>query len=206
MMQLKLFRRNKKGISTIIASALIVAMTVIAAVALGSTVLQISGQTQSIPQLTMSGTASISDNEIRLTHTGGDVISTGSITFKTYIPDGKFKDYRYEIPNVISSNYENYGYSIMHLSTDNPEKQTWGPYTYYTYNTEYATYGSTQYVAPMQAGDTLVIDFDKSFGTATGQLYDWEDQLMAPKAGEQLIVELCSENQVICTIPITVQP
>ncbi len=97
-MKPKSFKRNNKGISTIIAAALIVAMTVVAAVALGATVLQIPTETQSIQQLTMSGTASVSTNEITLTHLGGDPIHTQSITFKTYIPAGSYEGYRYEIP------------------------------------------------------------------------------------------------------------
>ena len=72
--------RKNKGVSTIIAAALLVAMTVIIGVALGSTVLS-APNVQKLPQLEMSGWASVSANEIKLTHLGGDPINTGSVTF-----------------------------------------------------------------------------------------------------------------------------
>ncbi len=94
----------------------------------------------------------------------------------------------------------------MHLLSDIPEIYDYPPPYGKLTSYKYAGYGLDSYQAPMQAGDTLVIDFRKSFGTATGQLPAWADQLMAPKTGEQFTVELYSGDQIIHTIPITVEP
>lgn len=57
MRKFRIFKANRKGVSTIIAAALIVALTVILAVALGSTVLQVKVP-QKNAQVDISGTAS----------------------------------------------------------------------------------------------------------------------------------------------------
>jgi FlaG/FlaF family flagellin (archaellin) len=205
MMRLRRFRRNTRGISTIIASALIVAMTVIAAIALGSTVLQIPADNQKLPQLTVSGTASIDANEITLTHLGGDPINTETIIFKTYMPEGSYKGYRYEIPNTLSKDTATFGYSAMHLQTDAPrvvinDYTAYGMGISYQYHYKYGDFDrkDTIYAAPIQAGDTLVIAFDKSF--PTGQYGDYR-----PAVGQQFVVELYSGEQVVTSVTITVQ-
>jgi flagellin-like protein len=232
MMQLRRFKRNNKGISTIIAAALIVAMTVIAAVALGATVLQIPSETQPIPQLTMSGTASVSANEITLTHLGGDPINTQTITFKTYIPNGPYADYRAVIPNKV----ENFDPGSLSTYNDGDVIPTasfvWSnslPMYLQTdplrvmddYDAQYGlptgTYGVRfgctyldqkygTYYAPIQAGDTLVIDFSKSFalGQYDGPYSQWP-YLYAPQIGQQFIVELYSGEQIVTSVTITVQ-
>ena len=205
MMQLKRFKRNNKGVSTIIAAALIVAMTVIAAVALGSTVLQIPADNQKLPQLTLSGSASEGANQILLTHLGGDPINTETITFKTYMPEGSYKGYRYTIPNTLSTETATYGYSMMHLQTDPPtvnvlDYTAYGMGISYQYHYKYGDFDrkDTIYAAPVQAGDTLVIDFKTSF--PTGQYGDYQ-----PAIGQQFVVELYSGEQVVTSVTITVQ-
>jgi flagellin-like protein len=189
---MKRFRRNRKGISTIIAAALIVAMTVIAAIALGSTVLQVSTSQQKPYHLQMTGTASVSANEILLTHIGGDPINTGTVTFKTLIPDGKYQDVEYTIPNVDTSGWPNIGFRLQSDTLDYINKPA-----YYTY-LEMDSAGA-HYNAPVQAGDTLVLNFEKSFATGVYGSY-------IPDVGTQFIVELYSGTQPVTSVTIVVQP
>lgn len=90
------FRMNNKGVSTIIAAALIVALTVVLAVALGSTVLQVSTPSKTY-QLQLKGEAQY-DGNIVLTNMGGDPISLDSVKISYYIPSGTFAGMQEDIP------------------------------------------------------------------------------------------------------------
>ncbi|MCX8176024.1 MAG: type IV pilin N-terminal domain-containing protein [Candidatus Bathyarchaeota archaeon] len=127
-------RLNNKGVSTIIAAALIVALTVILAVALGSTVLSYVPQAVKPYQLTITGEASASGNII-ITHIGGDPINLDTVTIKTYIPSGTYAGVVYTIPKDDYSNIENWMRK---------------------YNTPTGS-------ATFQVGDTLTIPFNKAF-------------------------------------------
>ena len=210
---MKRTNRKNKGVSTIIAAALLVAMTVIIGVALGSTVLS-APNVQKLPQLEMSGWASVSANEIKLTHLGGDPINTGSVTFKTYIPSGLYADIASVVPNSIPdfnqmylvSTDPNFEYPLpMRLQTDTLKVMI-------DYDAEYGlppgTYGKLYgydylndmgaYVAPVQAGDTLVLAFDKCFATGSYGTY-------IPAVGEQFIVEIYQDGTPFTAVTITVQ-
>jgi FlaG/FlaF family flagellin (archaellin) len=218
MIHTKRVNRKNAGISTIIAAALLVAMTVIAAVALGSTVLQVPTSAEKPYQLQMSGWASKSANEIKLTHLGGDPINTGVITFKTLIPNGDYEDIVYTIPNKIGPGSNPYGemYCLSTTALDiditmRLEGDTWQylrdfgeDYPGYTVNCyKYANietvHGTGTYDAPMQAGDTLVIDLEQSFGTG---MYGKAE----PEVGEQFVVQLYSGSQPITAVTIVLQP
>jgi hypothetical protein len=215
MTRIRRVNRRTAGISTIIAAALLVAMTVIAAVALGATVLQVPTEQQKPPQLQMSGTASISKHEIRLTHLGGDTINTGAITIKTIIPNGAYEDIVNTVPNPIP-NYDSMAFLMatsppytlpMRLETDTYGYMwSWnymgGDYPFYGYH--YLSNSTGLYAAPIQAGDTLILDFDQSFGSLS--VSGSSGKLAAPAAGEQFIVELFSGTQPITAITIVVQP
>jgi flagellin-like protein len=198
--------RKNKGVSTIIAAALLVAMTVIIAVALGSTVMS-APTVQKLPQLQMSGSASEGANEIRLTHLGGDPINTGTVTFKTYIPGGTYEDIAFVIPNTVPGYDLMWGYNApepnftipMRLQTDVWEvKHDYGAYGK-VYGYDYLEDGGL-YAAPIQAGDTLVIAFDQSFGTGA-----WGGKYI-PAIGEQFVVEIYQDGQPFTAVTITVQP
>lgn len=130
-------RINNRGISAVIAAALIVAMVVILAVALGSTVLSNVPQVTKPYQLTLAGEASRSRNIIVITHLGGDPVNLDSITIRTYIPSGIYAGVVYTVPKDAYSRFE-----------------TWTR----RYNTPTGS-------ATFQAGDTLTILFDKAFST-----------------------------------------
>ncbi|MGP3667748.1 MAG: type IV pilin [Candidatus Bathyarchaeota archaeon] len=130
-------RVNNKGVSTIIAAALIVALTVILAVSLGSTVLSLTPQTTTLYKLQLKGEASISRNTIVLTHLGGDPINLDSVTIKTYIPAGTYKGVVYDVPK--------------------------NAYAYFDYSTWSWKYNTPTGTALMQAGDTLTIKFNQAF-------------------------------------------
>jgi flagellin-like protein len=91
---MKRTNRKNKGVSTIIAAALLVAITVIIAVALGSTVLQAPPAEKPL-QLQLDGWASVGENEVRLTHLGGDPINMDLVTVQTYIPAGTYQGTTY---------------------------------------------------------------------------------------------------------------
>jgi flagellin-like protein len=205
--------RKNKGVSTIIAAALLVAMTVIIGMALGSTVLS-APTVQKLPQLEMSGWASVSANEIKLTHLGGDPINTGSVTFRTYIPSGLYADIYADISNEINPGDHPYGEMWWYQQEDplhismRLETDTWGyqwdhpdwsvpVYGYEYMSIDYSS-GSGTYTAPVQAGDTLVIDFDTSFATGSYGTY-------MPAVGEQFIVEIYQDGTPFTAVTITVQ-
>jgi flagellin-like protein len=210
---MKRTNRKNKGVSTIIAAALLVAMTVIVAVALGSTVLS-APTVQKLPQIQISGWASEGANEIRLTHLGGDPINTAAVTFKTYIPGGAYADVDHIIPNSV--NLDAVTNDMWMLSPDEPTEidlpmvlET-DSYKYQGQHPDYPDYaiyswgylepfGTGVYNAPVQAGDTLVLDFDKSFATGTYGLY-------APEVGEQFVVEVYQDGTPFTAVTITVQP
>jgi flagellin-like protein len=209
--------RKNKGVSTIIAAALLVAITVIIAVALGSTVLT-APTTEKPYQLQMSGSASIRDNEIRLTHLGGDPINTGSVTFKTRVPMGDYEDSVYEVSNEVPGYDEMWGIGgstleeqdwnmPMKLESDAWQMLVdWGEEKdpmyagYYTWGYEYLvdTGDTGTYKAPVQAGDTLILNFEQSFGTG---IYDNAQ----PSVGETFIVEVYYNGQPITSVSIIVQ-
>jgi len=136
-------RMNNKGVSTIIAAALIVALTVILAVALGSTVLSSAPQATAQYQLQIKGEASAT-GDIVLTHLGGDPVSLDSISIKTFIPTGTYEGVVYTVPmSVYSSGYEWEG--------------TWYASSFNTPSGD----------ALLQAGDTLTMSFVDSFDTGT---------------------------------------
>jgi flagellin-like protein len=212
VIEMKRTNRKNKGVSTIIAAALLVAMTVIIAVALGSTVLS-APTAQKQPQLQMDGWASEGTNEIRLTHLGGDPINTGAVTFKTYIPGGSYEDKMHEIPNNVPGYAgQEAGWNQPEPTYDIPMRLETDPYDV---QVDYSAYGMGVvygydyltdvgfYEAPIQAGDTLVIDFDKSFGTfqVAGTTYD-----AVPDIGEQFVVEIYQDSVPFTAVTITVQP
>ena len=88
---------NKKGISPILAMALLLAITAIIGAALASTVLKPPTATKPL-QLQMTGWASESQNIVKLTHQGGDPVYMGNVVIKTYIPAGMYTGATYEIP------------------------------------------------------------------------------------------------------------
>lgn len=98
-MKMRHANRKNKGVSTIVAAALLVAMTVILGVALGATVLN-APETEKPYQLTLDGTASINAGEIRVTHLGGDPISISAVAMYTFIPESSstYSGSRAEIP------------------------------------------------------------------------------------------------------------
>ncbi|MGD6934167.1 MAG: type IV pilin N-terminal domain-containing protein [Candidatus Bathyarchaeia archaeon] len=90
------FRTNNKGVSTIIAAALIVALTVVIAVALGSTVLQVSTPDK-LPSLQIKGEASAT-GDVVLTFLGGDPVTLDNVKISTYIPSGMYQGMQYDVP------------------------------------------------------------------------------------------------------------
>jgi FlaG/FlaF family flagellin (archaellin) len=159
--------RKNKGVSTIIAAALIVAMTVIIAVALGATVLQ-TPTTQKPYQLQLEGWASENANEIRLTHLGGDPVNTDVISIKTHLPTGVYRGANYEVNTVA---YWESDYAIISGG------------------------------GVLQAGDTLVLNFERCFKPETGGYGPF-----MPMVGEQFIVELYNNGQPITAVTIICQP
>ena len=130
---------NKKGISPILAMALLLAITAIIGAALASTVLKPPTATKPL-QLQMTGWASESQNIVKLTHQGGDPVYMGNVVIKTYIPAGMYTGATYEIPKSDMKSY-------MKI---NGESVTEGYYSWKTW----------------KAGDTLTIPVDKAFATS----------------------------------------
>lgn len=87
---------NNKGVSTIIAAALIVALTVVIAVALGSTVLQVSTPDK-LPSFQIKGEAS-ETGDVVLTFLGGDPVTLDNVKISTYIPSGLYQGMQYDVP------------------------------------------------------------------------------------------------------------
>jgi len=129
---------NRKGVSPLLATALLLALTVIVAAALASTVLKPPATSKPL-QVQMNGWASKSQNLIKLTHIGGDPVYLGDVVFKTYIPSGPYAGSTYEIP---ASDIQNY----MKINGE-PVYEGW---TWKTW----------------KAGDTLTIPVDKAFATS----------------------------------------
>ena len=129
---------NRKGVSPLLATALLLALTVIVAAALASTVLKPPATSKPL-QVQMNGWASRSQNLIKLTHIGGDPVYLGDVVFKTYIPSGPYAGSTYEIPASAIQNY-------MKINGE-PVYEGW---TWKTW----------------KAGDELTIPVDKAFATS----------------------------------------
>ena len=129
---------NKKGVSPLLATALLLALTVIIGAALASTVLKPPVTSKPL-QVQINGWASKSQNLIKLTHLGGDPVYIGNIAIKTYIPSGSYTGSTYEIP---TSDIQRY----MKINGE-PVYEDW---TWKTW----------------KAGDTLTIPVDKAFATS----------------------------------------
>ena len=171
----KLFVK-RKGVSPILAMALLLAITAIIGAALASTVLKPPTATKPL-QLQTTGWASKSQNIVKLTHQGGDPVYMGNVIIKTYIPAGEYTGSTYEIPKSDMAEY-------MKINGEPvAESDPWGGYSWKTW----------------KAGDTLTIPVDKAFATSIFGL-------MAPSPGEQFIVEIYYNGQPISSCTITMQP
>jgi flagellin-like protein len=167
--------RNNKGVSTIVATSLLVALVVILGVALASTVQP--SQIDNQPMLQIQCTASISANEIRLTHVGGDTINTGSVVLYTYIPEG--------------SGDSNAGARCEVVLVDNP------------ITAENEAYAIKSHPNPstgeFSVGDTLVLNFDDCLARNVWGGLQW------PVVGGNFVVELYFNGQPLTVTTMTVQ-
>ena len=90
---------KRRGVSPILAAAVLVALTVVIGAALAATIVK-PPSGEKTPQLQVSGWASKSQNVIKLTHMGGDPVYTGNIEIKTYIPSGQYTGATYTVPST----------------------------------------------------------------------------------------------------------
>ncbi|MCS7116049.1 MAG: hypothetical protein RMJ31_00360 [Nitrososphaerota archaeon] len=124
---------NKKGISILLSASILVALTLVIGVAL----LALIGSVPTIEkpiQFLMNG--KVSNNQIILTHIGGDSVNLGSIVIKTYIPAGIYAGAVYEIPISDLQSYAKINGGAVYESWS---WKSWG------------------------VGDTLTIPIDRSF-------------------------------------------
>ncbi|RLG85803.1 MAG: hypothetical protein DRO18_05270 [Thermoprotei archaeon] len=89
----------KRGVSPILAAAVLVALTVVLGVALTATIMK-PPETKASVQFQVSGEAYRGDNVIYLTHMGGDPAYLGEVTIKTYIPSGTYQGCEYTISSL----------------------------------------------------------------------------------------------------------
>ncbi len=90
-------RLNRKGITPVVAVAILIAITV-ALVAAIAAVSSTAPTNRPAPIATFSAEASVSEG-IYIYHEGGDTLYGGDIRIQTYIPSGTYQGSTYEIPS-----------------------------------------------------------------------------------------------------------
>ncbi|MCW4024483.1 MAG: type IV pilin [Candidatus Bathyarchaeota archaeon] len=177
---MKRILRNNKGVSTIVATALLVALVVILGVALASTVPQATIAQKPL-QLQLQGTASLGENELRITNVGGDTVNTQVIALSTYITSGAYAGQKY----VVDIN--------QNLDSENED-----PYRnfYYAVKEHPHPVDSAGHGGEFGPGETLVLNLDYCF--------EYGFMMQQVEAGYQFIVEISMNSQPVTATTVTV--
>lgn len=131
---------DENAVSPVVGVMLMLVVTIIIAAVVSGFAGGLSGTTQKAPQVTLK-TEAYNGNYILIEHLGGDPIATDSITVRTFIPSGTYKDMNYEIAD-------------------------WGEQTYCPTND--TLYNSTTWSwVTFQPGDQIKVDWDDSFATSS---------------------------------------
>jgi len=107
--------RKDIAVSPVVGVMLMLVVTIIIAAVVSAFSGGIAQSTPKAPQISI-GAEAHNNTYIILDHNGGDTISGSSITIKTYIPSGEFKDMSYQV------NLAN----VTYLPTDKPLKDAYG--------------------------------------------------------------------------------
>ncbi|MFA6362875.1 type IV pilin [Methanoregula sp.] len=170
--------RNYDAVSPVVGVMLMLVVTIIIAAVVSAFSGGVAQSTPKAPQISL-GAEAHNNTYIILDHKGGDTISGSSITIKTYIPSGKYKDMSYQV-NLSS---------VIYLPDNKP-----------LYDYDPATYEGRGW-ATIQPGDKLKINWADAFKvTKYGP--------MAPSVGEPVDIEIydSASGKEIATTRVTVMP
>jgi FlaG/FlaF family flagellin (archaellin) len=156
--------QNQDAVSPVVGVMLMLVVTVIIAAIVSAFAGGLAETEQKAPQITLTAEAN-ADEYILLEHLGGDPLNTGSVTVRTFIPAGTFKDMNYEIEKWGNQTYcptndrvDGGGYNWVVFQPGDQIKINWtdafGP-----------DYSGTAGGASPDAGETLNIEiYDKNSG------------------------------------------
>jgi len=135
---------NDDAVSPVVGVMLMLVVTIIIAAVVSGFAGGLASGTQKAPQVTLSANAHY-NSYILIEHLGGDPIATDSITVRTFIPMGLYKDMNFEI-----TNFEDQYYCTENRTVAQPD----GYGGYYNY-------------AVFKPGDQIRIDWDDAFATSS---------------------------------------
>jgi len=169
---------HESAVSPVVGVMLMLVVTIIIAAVVSAFAGGLSSGTNKAPQLSM-GAEAHNDSNILLDFKGGDTVSGGAITVKTFIPMGTYKDMSHRV-DLANATY---------LPTG--EKLATCQYGTCTWKT-------------IQTGDRIRIDWKYAFGENSwtpGTYY-------APAVGEPLNIEVydSASGKMIVTVQTTVLP
>ena len=133
--------QNQDAVSPVVGVMLMLVVTVIIAAIVSAFAGGLAETEHKAPQVTLNAEAHAGDY-LLLEHMGGDPVATGSVTVRTFIPAGIFKDMNYEVTNL-----EDQYYCTENRTVAVPDG-----------------YGGYENYAVFQPGDQIKINWDDAFG------------------------------------------